>query len=105
MKTERVTAEELSGVKNYLSGNFVMSLATPSGVASQLINTRLNGLQNSYLETYVANIRRVEPDQIQEKAGKYFDPSLATIVVVGDASQLSGPLGKAGEVKVEKARQ
>ncbi|MEZ5351285.1 MAG: pitrilysin family protein [Bryobacteraceae bacterium] len=105
MGTERVSAEELSAVKNYLSGNFVMSLATPTGVANQLINTRLNGLPNSYLETYVDKIRRVEPDQIQSAGRKYLDPSQATIVVVGDAAQIAEPMKKLGDVKVEKAPQ
>ncbi|MEZ5400752.1 MAG: pitrilysin family protein [Bryobacteraceae bacterium] len=105
MGSERLTAGELSAVKNYLSGNFVMSLATPTGVANQLINTRLNGLPNSYLETYVDKIRRVEPDQIQKTAAKYLDPSKASIVVVGDASQIAEPMKKLGEVNVEKARQ
>jgi zinc protease len=105
MGAERVSAEELSSVKNYLSGNFVMSLATPTGVANQLINTRLNGLPNSYLETYVDRIRRVEPDQIQAAGRKYLEPSQAAIVVVGDAARIAEPMKKLGEIKVEKARQ
>ncbi len=105
MGAERVSSAELSSIKNYLSGNFVMSLATPSGVANQLINTRLNGLPNSYLETYVDKIRRVEPDQIQTAAKKYLDPAQASIVVVGDASQIAEPMKKLGSVKVEKAPQ
>ena len=102
MGTERVSAEELSNVKNYLSGAFVMSLTKPSGVADQLVRTRLNGLTNQYLETRVDKIRRVEPDQIQSVAKKYFDPAKLAVVVVGDAKTVKGSLEKTGPVKLEK---
>lgn len=102
MGAQRVSAEELSNVKNYLSGAFVMSLTKPSGVADQLLRTRLNGLTNQYLETRVDKIRRVEPDQIQAVSKKYFDPSKLAVVVVGDAGVIRGALEKTGPVKVEK---
>ena len=103
MGTERVAQEELSDVKNYLSGKFVMSLARPSGVADQLLASRMNGLGNAYLETYVNQIRRVEPDQIQGVSKRYMDPQGLAVVVVGDAKAILKPLEKAGPVKVEKA--
>jgi zinc protease len=94
LMSERVPATDLSNVKNYLSGNFVMRLSTPSGVADQLLTTRLNGLPNSYLETYVDRVRQVEPGQILEAARKYLNPEDATLVVVGDAAKISKALEK-----------
>ncbi len=104
MGSERVTAQELSDVKNYLSGTFVLGLAKPSGVADQLLKTRLNGLTNAYLETYVDKIRRVEPDRIQAVSKKYFDPSRASIVVVGDAKAIKAAVEKVGPVTMDEAR-
>jgi predicted Zn-dependent peptidase len=48
----------------------------------------------------VTRIRQVEPDQLQKVAAKYFDPSRAVIVVVGDAAKIQPTLEKFGTVQV-----
>ncbi len=98
-----VSAAELSSVKNYLSGVFVIGLETQAGLAGQLLSMRLMGLPADYLETYTTRIRSVEPPGIQSAAGKYFSPRDAAIVVVGDAAKLKPALEKFGNVTVEKA--
>jgi zinc protease len=104
MGQAHVKAQELSEVKNYLNGTFVIRMETQNGLANQLSMTRTMGLAESYLEMYVTRIRSVEPDQIQNAAKKYFAPGAATIVVVGDAQKLAKPLEKFGSVIVEKAK-
>ncbi|MBZ5592025.1 MAG: insulinase family protein [Acidobacteriia bacterium] len=99
-----VTAAELSDAKNYMSGVFLISLETQSGVADQVDLMKSMGLPNDYLEMFTAHVRSVEPDQIQAAAKKYFAPDKATIVVVGDASKIEKPLEKFGSVQVEKAK-
>jgi zinc protease len=99
-----VKAQELTDVKNYLNGEFVMGMETQNGLADQLLTIHTMGLPESYLETYVTRIRSVEPDQIQNVAKRYFTPGDATIVVVGDAQKLAKPLEKFGSVIVEKAK-
>jgi zinc protease len=98
-----VPAAELSDVKNYLSGNFVMGLETQSGLATQLANMKLLGLADNYLETFTTRVRSVTPAEIQAAAAKYFAPQQAGIVVVGDASQIGKALEKFGKVVVRKA--
>lgn len=104
MAKEPVSAEELSDVKNYLNGVFVIGLETQGGLANQLAMIHGMGLPNDYLEKYVTRVRSVEPDQIQSVARRYLSPDNSVIVVVGDASKLSKPLAKFGPVTVEKAR-
>ncbi|MBV6432467.1 MAG: putative zinc protease [Bryobacteraceae bacterium] len=104
MGSEPVTARELTDRKNYINGIFVMQLSSQSGVANQLAGLRLNGLPNSYLETYVTRVRSVEPDQIERVASRYFSPSDAAIVIVGDASKIAAAVGKFGKVTIEKAK-
>lgn len=99
-----VTSEELSNVKNYLSGNFVMSLETQNGVAAQVANMKVLELPKDYLETYTARIRSTEPDQIQEAAKKIIAPEDATIVVVGDAGKVAPAMEKFGKAEVVKAQ-
>ncbi|MFB3777692.1 MAG: M16 family metallopeptidase [Bryobacteraceae bacterium] len=98
-----VSESELRDVKNYLSGNFVMGLETQAGLATQLSNMKLLGLPDNYLETFTARIRAVEAPRIQAVAARYMAPDAASIVVVGDASQLAKTLEKFGKVAVEKA--
>jgi zinc protease len=104
MGKENVKPQELSDVKNYLNGTFVLRLETQSGLANQLATTRTLGLPESYLEMFVARVRSVEPDQIQNAAKKYMTPEDAVIVVVGDAEKLAKPLEKFGSVTIEKAK-
>jgi len=101
---ERATAEELSAAKNFIAGAFVLRLETQDGLTGQLYNTLIAGLPITYLENYVTRIRQVEPDQIQKVAAKYFDPSRAVIVVVGDAAKIQPALGKFGAVEVVTAK-
>jgi Predicted Zn-dependent peptidases len=104
MAKEPVTASELSNVKNYLSGVFVLRLQTQDGVASQLTMVKTMGLPIDYLEKYTTRIRSVEPDQIQSAAKKVIAPDQASIVVVGDAKQLGPALEKFGKVEVTREK-
>ena len=99
-----VTASELSDVKNYLSGTFVLRLQTQDGIASQLAIVKTMGLPVDYLEKYTTRIRSVEPDQILAAAKKYMAPDQAAIVVVGDASKIGDALKKFGDVTITKAQ-
>jgi zinc protease len=103
LSNQPVGAAELADVKNYLSGNFVMGLETQGGLATQLVNMKLLGLPDNYLETFTARVRAVEPSQIQSAAAKYLAPDAASIVVVGDASRIGKTLEKFGKVTVQKA--
>lgn len=103
MVKKPVPPDELSDVKNYLSGNFVIGLETQAGLASQLANMKLLGVPDNYLETFTARIRAVQPEQIQAAAARYMAPEAAGIVVVGDASEIGKTLERFGKVTVVKA--
>jgi len=104
MAKQPVAAAELTDVKNYISGTFVMGLETQAGLATQLANMKLLGLPTNYMETYTARVRAVEPGEIEAAAAKYVAPADASIVVVGDASAIGKTLEKFGPVTVEKAQ-
>ena len=98
-----VAAEELSNIKNYIAGLYLLRLETQDGLANQLSNMKVLGLPNDYLETYTTRVRSVEPDQILSAAKKYMAPGEAAVVVVGDASKIGDTLKKFGDVTVAKA--
>ena len=101
---ERVSANELSDSKNFLSGTFLFRLETQNGLASQLATMRLMGLPNDYLEKYTARIRAVDADQVLAAAKKYIAPGNSSIVVVGEAAKIGKALEKFGTVSVTKAQ-
>jgi zinc protease len=100
----KVDAPELTNVKNYMAGLYLLRLETQDGLASQLNNMKTLGLPDNYLETYTTRVRSVEPDQIQSVAKKYLSTGQAAIVVVGDAGKIGDALKKFGEVTVVKAQ-
>jgi predicted Zn-dependent peptidase len=102
MASTPVPGEELTGVKNYMSGLYLLRLETQEGVIGQLTTIKALGLPDSYLETYVTRVRSVEPGQIQSAAKQYMAPADAAIVVVGDASKIGEVLKKFGPVTVTK---
>lgn len=102
MASAPVESTELTGVKNYMAGLYLLRLETQEGVISQLTTVKALGLPDSYLETYVTRVRSVEPEQIQSAAKKYIAPGEAAIVVVGDSSKIGDALKKFGTVTVVK---
>jgi len=102
MGAERVPAGELSDVKNYLSGRFVLGLETQNGLANSLNMIGTMGLTTAYLENYTTRIRAVEPDQVQAAARKYVSPEKSAVVVVGDAAKIGETVKKLGEVRTVK---
>lgn len=103
MASTAVPADELTNIKNFIAGQYVLSLETQDGLAGQLNNMKVLGLPNDYLETYTTRVRSVEPDQILSVAKKYMAPGSAAIVVVGDASKIGDTLKKFGDVTITKA--
>lgn len=89
---------ELTGIQNYLAGNFVLQNSTRGGIINQLSFINLQGLPDSYLTNWVRNVRAVTPTVVQQMTQKYLDPSRMTIVVVGDEKVVGEQVGEFGKV-------
>ena len=89
IRKEPVTEKELADAKSYLTGVFPIRLETQEGLIDQLVQIKMFGLPDDYLETYRNKIQAVTREQIQEVANKYVTPDKAAIVIVGDAANLS----------------
>jgi predicted Zn-dependent peptidase len=83
---------ELTGIKNYLAGVFVLRNSSRQGIVGQLNFVDLHGLGDDYLDTYVQKVYAVTPKQVQEMTAKYIVPGKMTIVVVGDKSKITDQL-------------
>ncbi len=98
MRDEPVPAAELQGIKNYLTGLYVLQNSSRFGVIGQLENANYNELGTAYVDNYVKNVNAVTAADIQTVAKKYLTEDKMTIVVVGDLAKI-GPQIKPYEVQ------
>jgi predicted Zn-dependent peptidase len=98
MRDEPVTAAELQGIKNYLTGLYVLQNSSRFGVIGQLENANYNELGTAYIDNYIKNVNAVSAADIQAVAKKYLTEDKMTIVVVGDLTKI-GPQIKPYEVQ------
>ena len=92
MQKEPVTAAELKGIQNYLSGLFVIQNSTRGALIAQLQEVDFQGLGENYLKTYVAKVNAVTPADVQKMTQDYIKPEEMTIVVVGDKAKIADQL-------------
>src|SRR5712691_3512181 len=88
IRSEPVSEKEITDAKSYLTGVFPIRLETQEGLIDQLVQIRMLGLPDDYLETYRDRVQAVTIEQIQSVAQKYVKPDEAAIVVVGDGAQV-----------------
>lgn len=89
IRSQPVSEKELADAKSYLTGVFPIRLETQEGLIDQLLQIKMFGLPDNYLDTYRSHIQSVTREQIQVVANKYVRPDEAAIVIVGDAAQLT----------------
>jgi predicted Zn-dependent peptidase len=92
--SEPPTKGELDGIKNYLSGVFVLQNSSRQGLIGQLAFVDLHGLGDEYLSTYVQKVYAVTPEQVTAASKKYIDPDRMAIVVVGDPDKAKTQLAE-----------
>ncbi len=94
IRNEKVSTEELEGIKNFLTGSFAIALEDPQTVAKFAINIDRYNLPKDYYANYLKNIAAVTIDDVFAMAQKYIRPENATILIVGDKEQISKKLEK-----------
>lgn len=93
IRNEPVSEREIADAKSYLTGVFPLRLETQEGLIDQLVQIKMFGLPEDYLEVYRNRIQAITASQVQEVAIKYVRPDEATIVIVGDGGQLADQVG------------
>lgn len=94
IREEQVGDEELNLVKNYLNGNFALSLENPQTVANFAINTARYKLPADYYANYMKSLAAVTADDVRDMAVKYILPDNSYILAVGKAADIAPKLEK-----------
>jgi zinc protease len=90
LRKEAPKPPELHGIQTYMSGVFVLSnTISADALIGQLHFVDAQGLDRSWLTSYVQKVNEVKPADIQRLAESELVPSKMTIVVVGDKSKIA----------------
>ncbi len=88
IRGEDVSEKELHDAKSHLTGIFPIRLEGLDGLIDQLVQIKMFGLPENYLDIYRSQIQAVTIAEVQAVAKKCVRPDEAAIVIVGDAAQL-----------------
>jgi zinc protease len=102
LQRQRVEQRELADAQAYLTGNFPLTIETPSAIALQVLNAVFYGLDLNELQTFRERVNAVTVDDIQRVAKQYMHPDRLSIVLVGDASVFAKQLPAVGFEQFER---
>ncbi|OCX53942.1 peptidase M16 [Mucilaginibacter sp. PPCGB 2223] len=83
LKTELISEEELSLVKNYMLGSLLGSLENVFSHADKFKNVYLSGLDFEYYDQYTEVVRSITANDVLRLAGKYLNFGQFHKVIVG----------------------
>lgn len=83
LREELVGEEELTVVKNIMTGEYLRILDGPFGIADVTIENIQNGNDNDYVNTSLQEIKAITPRRLKELAEKYLTEDGFSVVVVG----------------------
>lgn len=90
------SADEVANAVTYFTGTSPLRYATADAVADQAAVQALAGLPDDYLDRRLAALRAVTPESAAQAYCSLVDPEQMTLVVTGDADQVSDPIKQAG---------
>jgi zinc protease len=102
IREELVSEDELSSIKNFITGNFPLQLETPNAIASKLINLKLYDIEDDYYNTYLSKVNAITREEIKETAEKYLHPDNLVISIAGNPKEIEDNMKQICEVSVLK---
>jgi zinc protease len=93
---DTVPQAELQRAKRFLQLQLPSLFEATGDIAYQLTSLAVYGLSPGFYNSYVQQIEHVTQADVQRVARKYIDPERLSVVVVGDRTQIEGPIRKLG---------
>jgi predicted Zn-dependent peptidase len=93
---------EVESARDYIAGVFPLRVETTAQLAARVAELMIFDLPADHHTRYRDHVRAVTPAAAREAAARHVRPEQATIVIVGDADVVRGPLEalNAGPVEV-----
>ncbi|MQY04195.1 M16 family metallopeptidase [Actinomadura macrotermitis] len=98
-----VTGEECTSSVSALADRAPAEYETARSVAAELADAAANDLGADYPRRYLDAVRAATPDGVARAYREHVDPEALTVIAVGDAAQIRGPLEKLGYAPVTVA--
>lgn len=99
IRNEEVSLALLDSVKNTVSGQFAISLESPSRIAQFALNIAMYHMPADYYRNYLKSIAAVSVQDIQAAARRFVTPDKIHIVMVGNAADFADRLSSFGAVQ------
>ena len=100
MRNEVPADSEITAAKNYLVGNFPLTIQTPEQIANAVAAARLRGLPDDYVPRFRDRLAAVTGSQLGAANRSFLTTDKMVIVVVGDGTKILDGLKKLGAVRV-----
>jgi zinc protease len=97
------TPEELDKARNYIAGQYPLSLEAPDDLAGAFLDAEFYRLERGSVGDFAQRVRAVTPEAARAVAGRWVPSADAAIVVVGPAASLKSALESIGPVTVRPA--
>ncbi|AZQ60688.1 insulinase family protein [Flammeovirga pectinis] len=81
LASQLVSEDELTTVKNYMTGNFVMSINSNLSLLEITKSLYKKGLSFDYYDSYVSRIQSISSEDIKNMTNKYLKGDLLEIAV------------------------
>jgi len=98
IKTDPIGEEELSMHRQYLSGNYLLSLENPMTTARRVQEIEVYGLKPNHFRDYVSNLVSVGRKSAQSIASKHIESDDLVVAVVGNAALVAESLSEIGPI-------
>jgi len=96
MRSETVSADELSLATAYLDGVFPIRYETTTAVAQAIATASSYGLPDDYYTTYRQRVRGVTAESVRRAAEQHLHPEELLVLAVGDREAIRAPLDALG---------
>ncbi|MFI0351748.1 M16 family metallopeptidase [Actinomadura sp. 9N407] len=100
VSTRGIGEEECGSSVRALADRAPAEYETARSVAAELADATANHLGPDYPSRYLAAVRAATPDNVARAYAEHVDPEALTVIAVGDAAQIVGPLEKLGYAPV-----
>jgi len=101
-KKEGFGEEEIESARNYILGQFPLTLESLGAKARSYLSLDFYGLGFGYYDGLLERIGKISKPQADAVAGKYFSNQDFVLVVVGKAEEISAQLARFGDFKIRK---
>ncbi len=100
LRDELVPQEELELQRQYLVGNYLLSLENPGRTAQRVQDVELYGLDPDFYKVYAQRLASASAIELQELARGHLSVEDVAIVVAGEAKEVKAELETLGPVTV-----